>query len=248
MRVLGRSVQRALGSVLPPMLWTRNALAVEVLPRKMAKPARVCVRRWFCLRIVRVVGQTSPCIGQKAKPQLPRLGVDALAELYNISTSKERPLFQSLACWCKLRTAKRNRAQLEKHMASQSITKLYEHAKSARESLRRYRAKEREQTTGLIQRAGTAASSVGGLLVAAVIDGKWGYDNKRVFGAESPELHGIACVGPVPINAALGVAAIVAGIPGALPGSEYIATAGASLLGYPIAKSVEAKIVERSAK
>lgn len=126
---------------------------------------------------------------------------------------------------------------------STSIQKLYQHAQSAREALRRTRAREREATSALVTRIGTGASTLGGLLAAGAIDGRWGHDGKP-----EGELNGIASIGPVPINAALGLLAIAAGVPGMLPGSEYIVSAGASLLGYPLAKTVEAKILERAQK
>lgn len=124
---------------------------------------------------------------------------------------------------------------------STSIQKLYEHGKNLQDRLKRVRAKEREATNGMILRAGTAGSTLAGQLAAAAIDGKWGGDS-------AGEQNGIASIGPVPINAALGLIAIVSAIPGVLPGSEYLCTAGAGMLSYPCAKTLEAKIRERSAK
>lgn len=132
-------------------------------------------------------------------------------------------------------------------MPSTSIQKLYEHARSARESLRRVRERERAATSALALRAGTSASTLAGLLIAGAIDGKWGHDGTTKWGA-GEEKNGIASLGPVPINAALGIAAIAVGVPGILPGSEYIANFGAAALGYPLAKTIEAKLSESSGK
>ena len=126
-------------------------------------------------------------------------------------------------------------------MPSQSLSKLYQHAQSLRGSLQRVRERERAATSGLILRAGTSASTLAGLLVAGSIDGKWGHDEKRPW-SDQPEKNGIAAVGPVPINAALGIVAIAVGVPGMLPGSEYIANFGAAVLGYPLAKTIEATL------
>lgn len=126
-------------------------------------------------------------------------------------------------------------------MPSQSIQKLYQHAQSLRGSLQRVRERERAATSALTSRAGTAASTLAGLLVAGAIDGKWGHDDKHPF-SDTPEKNGIAAIGPVPINAALGLVAIAVGVPGMLPGSEYIANFGAAALGYPLAKTLEASL------
>jgi hypothetical protein len=127
-----------------------------------------------------------------------------------------------------------NRSQ---NMASTSIQKLYEHGKRAQETLKRLRLREREATNGLMVRAGTATSTLAGLCLAGAIDGKYGHDSET-------EHDGIATVGPVPINAAVGLICIAAGIPGMLPGSEYIATFGAATLGYPLAKTIERRVSE----
>jgi hypothetical protein len=122
-------------------------------------------------------------------------------------------------------------------MANTSIQKLYQHAQSAREALRRTREKERKASNELVVRAGSGLSTLAGLLIAGTIDGKWGHD-----GSPDTEKNGIAQIGPVPINAGLGILGIAIGVPGMLPGSEYIVTMGASLLGYPLAKTIEARI------
>jgi hypothetical protein len=129
------------------------------------------------------------------------------------------------------------------NMASTSIQKIYEHARSARESLRKVREKEKANTSALTLRAGTSASTLAGLLVAGAIDGKWGHDNKHPF-SDDPEKNGIAAIGPIPINAAIGLLAIAVGVPGMVPGSEYISNFGAATLGYPLAKALEAKLSE----
>jgi hypothetical protein len=133
-------------------------------------------------------------------------------------------------------------------MANTSIQKLYQHAQSAREALKRTRAKEREASSALVVRAGSGAATLAGLLLAGAIDGKWGADGKVGFGREGEEKNGIASIGPVPINAGLGLIGIAVGIPGMLPGSEYMVSMGASLLGYPLAKSLENRIREGAAK
>lgn len=130
-------------------------------------------------------------------------------------------------------------------MASTSIQKLYEHARSASARLQRVREKEREKTSALTLRAGTTASTIAGLLMAGAIDGKWGHDGTSKFGSYE-EKSGIASLGPVPINAAIGLVAIAVGVPGMVPGSEYISNFGAAVLGYPLAKSLEAKLSEKS--
>lgn len=126
-------------------------------------------------------------------------------------------------------------------MPSTSIQKLYEHARTSGEKLRRLRQRERDATSALTLRAGTTASTLAGILLAGAIDGKWGHDEKRPF-SDQPEKNGIAAVGPVPINAALGLIAIAVGVPGIIPGSEYIANFGAGALGYPLAKTLEASL------
>jgi hypothetical protein len=85
-------------------------------------------------------------------------------------------------------------------------------------------------------------------MLAGAIDGKWGADGKTGFGRDGEEKNGIATIGPVPINAGLGLVAIAVGIPGMLPGSEYVVQLGASLLGYPLAKTLEANVRERQEK
>jgi hypothetical protein len=55
----------------------------------------------------------------------------------------------------------------------------------------------------------------------------------------------IAYVGPLPINAAIGLALIGAAAPGLLPGSEYAIQLGAGLIGYPVGKWAEAKMREK---
>lgn len=120
-------------------------------------------------------------------------------------------------------------------MASTSLAKFYEHANRAKATLQRYRAKEKESSNELVVRAGCSAATLAALCTAGAIDGKWGYDGEK-------EVNGIATLGPVPINAGAGLVLLAAGIPGILPGSEYIAVAGAALLGYPIAKTIEARI------
>jgi hypothetical protein len=124
-------------------------------------------------------------------------------------------------------------------MASTSLAKFYEHANRAKATLQRYRAKEKESSTELVVRAGTAAATLGAMCAAGAIDGKWGYDGEK-------EVHGIATVGPVPINAGAGLVLLAVGIPGILPGSEYITVAGAALLSYPIAKTIEARMQEKA--
>jgi hypothetical protein len=126
-------------------------------------------------------------------------------------------------------------------MPSQSITKLYEHARRARETLRKSRETEREKTTALVVRAGTSGATIGGLLLAAAIDGKWGHDSDT-------EKHGIASVGPAPINLIIGVASVAIGLPWFMPGSEYLSAFGAATLGYPLAKTLEDRIVSGSGK
>lgn len=130
-------------------------------------------------------------------------------------------------------------------MPSQSLAKFYALANRSKETLRRYREKEKESTNDLVQRAGCAAAGLGGLCLAGFVDGKWGYDGKAGYASAPAEVNGIACVGPVPINAALGIVAIVAGVPGIVPGSEYLTSLGTSLLGYPLAKTIEAKVQEK---
>lgn len=93
-------------------------------------------------------------------------------------------------------------------------------------------------------RTGTTASTLAGLLLAGAVDGKWGHDGTTRFGS-GEEKNGIAALGPVPINAALGLVAIAVGVPGMVPGSEYIANFGAAVLGYPLAKTLEAKLSEK---
>lgn len=133
-------------------------------------------------------------------------------------------------------------------MANTSIQKLYAHASKAREALRKTRAREREASSQFLVRAGCGASTIVGLLAAGAIDGKWGYDGKAGYESAGAEKNGIACIGPVPINAGLGLVAIAAGIPGKLPGSEYLVSLGASLLAYPLAKTVEARMQEGAAE
>jgi len=91
-------------------------------------------------------------------------------------------------------------------------------------------------------RAGTSAAVIFGGIIAGAVDGKWGHD-----GSPESEKNGIAAVGPVPINVGAGLVLLAAGIPGFLPGSEYIASLGASLVAYPIGKTVENKILEKAA-
>ena len=129
-------------------------------------------------------------------------------------------------------------------MASQALAKFYALANRSKETLRRIREKERTHSNELMVRAGTAASTVVGNVVAGAIDGKWGYD-KAAF-SDSAEKNGIAQVGPVPINAGAGLVLLAVGIPGIVPGSEYLASFGAGMLGYTLGKSVEAKVHEKA--
>lgn len=123
-------------------------------------------------------------------------------------------------------------------MPQTSMQKLYEYSRRAREQIRSTREKEKVKTNALILRAGTTGSTFAGILIAAAIDGKWGHDSET-------EKHGIAAIGPVPVNAIIGIAGLAVGLPGMLPGSEYIATLGAATLAYPLAKTLEDKIASK---
>jgi len=129
-------------------------------------------------------------------------------------------------------------------MASTALSKVYAHAKRAEETLRRVRTREKEATNALTQRGLGAVATLGGLAAAAVIDGKWGGDGKRPFSSDPAEANGIASIGPMPINGGIGLALVAAGIPGFLPGSELMVQFGASMLGYPVAKTIEARVRE----
>jgi|WetSurMetagenome_2_1015567.scaffolds.fasta_scaffold664805_2 hypothetical protein len=118
-----------------------------------------------------------------------------------------------------------------------SIKKLYEAGEKAKTALANLRKKEKESTSELVLRLGTSASVIAGSAIAGAIDGKWGHDTP----ATESEKYGIAHAGPIPINVGLGIVGVVVGVAGVIPGSEYVATAGASLLGYPIGKMIEAK-------
>lgn len=128
-------------------------------------------------------------------------------------------------------------------MASTAIEKLFEHGKRAQVALANARKREKQATGDLILRAGTAASVIGGGIVAGAIDGKWGHDGKP-----ETEKNGIAAVGPVPINVGIGIVLVASGIGGFLPGSEYLAAFGSSLIAYPIGKTIENRIVEKAAE
>lgn len=132
-------------------------------------------------------------------------------------------------------------------MAETSITKLYSHAKRAEDSLRRMRAREKENTSALMNRVGGGVATVAGLVLAGAVDGKWGHDNKS-FGVDREEKNGIAHLGPVPINSGAGLVLLAVSVPGFLPGSEYICQLGAAMFGYPLAKSIEAKLSESASK
>jgi hypothetical protein len=132
-------------------------------------------------------------------------------------------------------------------MASTSLTKLYEHGQRAREALKNLRQREKTATNDMVRRAGEAGATIVGLLAAGTIDGKWGHDNTQAFGGAREEKHGIALLGPVPINSGIGLIAIAVGIPGALPGSEYLTQFGAAMFGYPIAKMIEDRLANPDA-
>jgi hypothetical protein len=118
-----------------------------------------------------------------------------------------------------------------------SIKRLYEASQKTRQTLANLRKKEKEATSELVLRIGTSIGVIAGAAVAGAIDGKWGHDNPPT----ESEKYNIAHAGPVPINVGLGLIGTVVGIAGVLPGSEYIASTGASMLGYPIGKMIEAK-------
>ena len=130
-------------------------------------------------------------------------------------------------------------------MASTALQKFYAQGKRAEDTLRRMREREKKKTSEFVERAGSAVAGVGGVLLAGVIDGKWGHDNKSL-GSDYEEKFGIAHLGPLPINSGVGLVALAVGIPGFLPGSEYIAQFGAAMFAYPLAKMAEGKIVENA--
>lgn len=119
-----------------------------------------------------------------------------------------------------------------------AIKRLYESGVRAKEALKNLRRREQAATNGLVLRAGTSAAAIFGAVGAGAIDGKWGHDNPP----NEDEKNNIAHAGPVPINIGLGLVGMVVGISGVLPGSEYIASLGAGLVGYPLGKVVEAKV------
>lgn len=132
-------------------------------------------------------------------------------------------------------------------MASTALQKFYAQGKRAEDTLRRMRAREKEKTSEFVERAGGAVSIVGGQLLAGVIDGKWGHDNKSL-GSDREEKYGIAHIGPAPINTMAGLIAMAVGIPGFLPGSEYMTAFGAAMFGYPLAKAAEQKVFEKQSE
>lgn len=124
-------------------------------------------------------------------------------------------------------------------MGSTSIQKLYDVARRSRETLKNYRVKEKEASNGFILRSGGAASVVAGNVVAGFIDGRWGNDDGE---------DGTAKLGPMPINLGLGLVALAVGIPGILPGSEYLSFFGAGQAGYELGKLTEKKARDGAAK
>jgi hypothetical protein len=128
-------------------------------------------------------------------------------------------------------------------MANTSIQKLYESGKRAQTALQNMRKRERENTNELVSRVGCAVAVLAGGALAGSIDGKWGHDGKP-----TTEHDGIASIGPVPINVALGITSLVVGVSGFVPGSEYLASLGASLIAYPIGKTVEAHMLANASK
>lgn len=128
-------------------------------------------------------------------------------------------------------------------MANQSLQKFFDSGKRAIEATKRARAREKERTGELVTRAGVAGAVVVGGLLAGAVDGKWGHD-----GAPATEHDGMAAVGPVVINVGAGLVLMVAGLPGFLPGSEYVTSLGASMLSFSLGKTVEAKLVAGAAK
>lgn len=124
-------------------------------------------------------------------------------------------------------------------MANTSIQKLYDIAKRSKETLRNYRAKEREATNGFVLRAGGAGAVLAGNVLAGALDGKYGNDEGE---------DGTAKLGPVPVNVGVGLIAMAVGIPGILPGSEYLALFGAGQAGYAAGKWAEKRVREGAAK
>jgi len=128
-------------------------------------------------------------------------------------------------------------------MPSTSIQKLYEAGQRAQQALKSMRAKEKDATNALTQRAGVAASIILGGVAAGAVDGKWGHD-----GSPASEHYGIAQLGPIPMNLGGGLVLAATGMTGVLPGSEYLTAFGASLVAFSLGKSTENKVLERSAK
>jgi|WetSurMetagenome_2_1015567.scaffolds.fasta_scaffold00908_26 hypothetical protein len=127
-------------------------------------------------------------------------------------------------------------------MASTSLQKFYEQGRRAQVALQNARKREKESTNELIARVGVSASILAGGVLAGAVDGKWGHD-----GVPATEHDGMAAVGPVVINVGAGLVLMAAGLPGFLPGSEYVASLGASMLSYSLGKATEAKLVARTA-
>lgn len=127
-------------------------------------------------------------------------------------------------------------------MPSTSLQKFYEQGRRAQVALQNARKREKESTNELIARTGVAASILAGGVLAGAIDGKFGHD-----GNPSTEHDGMAAVGPVVINVGAGLVLLAAGLPGFLPGSEYVSGLGSSMLSYSLGKATEAKMVARAA-
>jgi hypothetical protein len=126
-------------------------------------------------------------------------------------------------------------------MSNMATQKLFALARRNADAVTRLRMKEKAAVSGTIERAGETLAVLMGSGIAGAIDGKWGYDDP------TNEHHGIAKLGPMPINTAIGLVAVAIGIPGFLPGSEYLTSGGAAMIGYTLGKTVEGKLQEKAA-